>query len=134
MSKAKILSINRNERRVDYKFKRDINFIELYLFLLDFLKIDVYDDFYCYRNEDDELMKKKMFVEKKETLDWYKEEFNFEVFFGTKKVCVVFESDEDLQQKFIDKVSENSKFLKYQEKKDHHEVDINLSNQKMEMK
>ena len=47
---------------------------------------------------------------------------------------VVFEADEEMQQKFIDEVNKGSKFLKYKETKDSHEVDYGVNNKKMKIK
>jgi hypothetical protein len=114
MSKPIILSMNRNKKRIDIKFKRNIEFVDLYLHLLNFLKIDVHDEFYKYRNKKGEIDKNYFFEKKEDILDWFKEDFTFEIFFGHKNVFVVFESDENMQKKFINEVNSNSDWLKPQ--------------------
>jgi len=108
MSKPIILSMNRNEKRVDIKFKRNLDFIDLYLHLLDFLKIDF--DPHGYQDEEGNIDKKLLLRE--DELDWYKEDFTFEIFFGHNKIFVVFESNEEMQQKFINEVFSFSEWLK----------------------
>ncbi len=108
MSKPIILSMNRNVKRVNITFKRSIEFVDLYFHLLDFLKIDIHDEFYDYINKEGKIDKEYFFKKKEEKLDWFKEDFTFEIFFGVKKVFMVFESKEEMQNKFINEVDSNS--------------------------
>ena|SRR6056297_1322813 len=102
-----ILSMERNEKRVDIRFKKNIDFIDLYLDLMNFL--DIGFDSQEYRDEKGNIDKQSLLRE--DEMDTHKSmKFNFEVFFGNKKILVVFESEEKLQQEFIDKISKNSQW------------------------
>ena len=103
-----ILSMNRNEKRIDIKFRKNVDFIDLYLDLMDFLKIGF--DPHGYTDKEGNIDKQSLLRE--DELDFHKSmEFTFEVFFGNKKVLVVFESEEDLQKRFVDRVFDNSQWL-----------------------
>lgn len=103
-----ILAMNRNEKRTDFQFRKDADFIDLYLDLMDFLNIDFDSSGYC--DKEGNIDKKSLLRE--DELDWHKSmRFSFEVFFGSKKILVVFESDENLQQKFIDEICNKSQLL-----------------------
>jgi hypothetical protein len=108
MSKPIILSMHRKEKRVEIKFKKNLDFIDLYFYLIDFLKIDI--DLNGYYDEKGNI-NKELFL-KEDELDFYKKKFIFEIFFGHKKIIVIFESNEKMQQKFIDKVTNFSEWLK----------------------
>lgn len=108
MNKSTILGMNRNERRVDITFEKNLNFIDLYFYLMKYLGIDF--DSHGYEDKNGEIIKELLL--KEDRLDYYKEDFLLEIFFGHKKIILVFESNEELQQKFIEEITSNSNWVK----------------------
>lgn len=109
MFKSTILSMNRNERRVDLTFIKNIEFVDLYLHLIKFLSLNF--DSYIYLDKNKNFDKDYFLNKMEDSLDWHKEDFTFEVFFGHKKIIMVFESDKKLQQKFINEITSNAKWI-----------------------
>ncbi len=111
MTKPTVLSIKREDKRTEIKFKKDADFINLYLDIIDFLKIDF--DYQDYSRQGTKKEAIKKLLSEEDELHCYKSNFTLEIFFGHKKALVIFESDKKLQQKFIDKVISKSKFLRW---------------------
>ena len=117
MGKATILGINRESKHFEMRFKRDINFIDLYLDLLSYLKIDYYYNYYIFdeyrEGKSNELNKKALFKDQKDKLDSYHlKNFDLEFFFGDKKSIIVFKSNKKLVIEIIGKIDNMSKWIK----------------------
>lgn len=110
MVKSTILSIAREEKRVEIKFKKDKEFINLYLDLLSLLGIDF--SYHNFSSDGSKEEAKSELLSKEDELFCHKGKFMFEVFFGHKKVLMILESDKKLQQKFIDNVYSKVKWIK----------------------
>ncbi|RLE45456.1 hypothetical protein DRJ25_05635 [Candidatus Woesearchaeota archaeon] len=109
MTKPTITAISRKEKRVEITFKRNSAFADLYLHLMDFLHTDF--DPHLYQDEKGNIDKKLLLDE--DYLHHYKQSgYSLEIFFGHKKVIVVFESDKALLQRFIDEIVKLSEWIK----------------------
>lgn len=104
MTKPIIIGINRNEGNVHFQIRKNVETVNLLLELKDYAHLE--QDWEGHRNNDGTFNKQSYLDDELQdsVVLWDNKDYRFEMFFGDKKVILIFESHPDKQQEFIDRV------------------------------
>jgi hypothetical protein len=111
MPKATIVSLNRGEKRLVLKFRKNQQIVKLLLQLADEFKINW--DIFQYRDENSGDMKIANIKDIEDELYHYEDRIaSIDIFIGSRKIIFVLNASEKVQQNFLDKITKKADWVK----------------------